>query len=433
MDITPKTIVFSPPFGQVSATHITLKNNENKNLIYKIKTTAPQLYCVKPNSASIPAGSSLDVAITRQGQEVDTSKPCKDKFLILYTPVTEQMLSETEKISELWAQIEEKSKSAGQKVFEAQKLTVRYDDSPIADRSGSTEPADSTVYHAATSATPEHKPEHVSSATQKVSELDGIPPKSSEIDMGDAKTGPHLANSNLPDGPEPEHAEDLLAKLRKEREQKPESEQEISKEYAEAAAAGAAAAVAAVSKELDEAGIKHKPSSVYENDYNIKQKDIDSAENIGEKTVETESKIINSAPASVAPAAPVKPVTPAPAAPVEPVSYSAYKPVNPVPEAVNGDKGKITINKVDNQPSADGDKGKMTINKVDNQSKTDGDKGKLTVNQVDSQPKIDGDKGKFSINEIKQEASEIAPVQEVSLNVTVILVILAFFVGWKFF
>lgn len=454
MDILPKTIVFHPPLEQVNATRITLKNSGSQTLVYKIKTTAPQLYCVKPNSSSIPAGHSLEVTITRQGKEVDTSKPCKDKFLVLSAGVSDELLQEHDKVSELWPEIESKGKAGSLKI-DAQKLQVQYQpggeqssvaaSQPASQESAGPEREDSVEYHDQKQDTPARDgPTHAASAPgshgsaseaapSPVSKsVDGIPPKSREIDMGDAKTGPHLDNSYLPDGPPPERAEDLekhLIKAKKEQEKK-EGPEEIAKEYAEAAAAGAAAAVEEISKKLDSEGVTHKSSEFYVNQFHPTDKDGDSkdatstdagkAPTSGAKSASTASSsdpnpkhdskpqpAPSSAQSGPSSAQSSKQTTgPTPSAP-GPVGVAAVPVGN---AALSGEKGKMTFHSQDKPKQGDGDgKGKVTI--TDHTEKHE--KPQLPI------PKLD--------------FTESKAAQEIPLNVTVILVFLAFFIGWKFF
>ena len=61
-----QTIVFTPPFdGKEPKTYLTLTNTApESNLAYKVKTTAPRNYQVKPFQGIIPAGKSQKVEIT---------------------------------------------------------------------------------------------------------------------------------------------------------------------------------------------------------------------------------------------------------------------------------------------------------------------------------------------------------------------------------
>jgi vesicle-associated membrane protein-associated protein A len=88
-----------------------LKNTTSEHLAYKIKTTAPRLYCVRPNSSIIEPGASVEVAIIRQAK--DNSNPedrKKDKFLVLSTPI--HSVPEDVNYAELWTDLEQHAKSA---------------------------------------------------------------------------------------------------------------------------------------------------------------------------------------------------------------------------------------------------------------------------------------------------------------------------------
>ena len=54
-------LVFKGPFNVVSITSLKLNNGGNERLAYKIKTTAPKRYCVKPNSGFLDAHANASV------------------------------------------------------------------------------------------------------------------------------------------------------------------------------------------------------------------------------------------------------------------------------------------------------------------------------------------------------------------------------------
>ena len=54
-------LVFKGPFNAVSITSLKLNNSGNERLAYKIKTTAPKRYCVKPNSGFLDAHANASV------------------------------------------------------------------------------------------------------------------------------------------------------------------------------------------------------------------------------------------------------------------------------------------------------------------------------------------------------------------------------------
>lgn len=49
------------PFNQVVATHMKLLNPSDKKVCFKVKTTAPRRYCVRPNNGILLPKSSVDI------------------------------------------------------------------------------------------------------------------------------------------------------------------------------------------------------------------------------------------------------------------------------------------------------------------------------------------------------------------------------------
>lgn len=49
------------PLTRVVKQNLTIENPHDKAVAFKVKTTAPKLYCVRPNSDVIPPNSSIDV------------------------------------------------------------------------------------------------------------------------------------------------------------------------------------------------------------------------------------------------------------------------------------------------------------------------------------------------------------------------------------
>ncbi|NWS37169.1 VAPA protein, partial [Probosciger aterrimus] len=53
---------FSGPFTDVVTTNLKLRNPSERKVCFKVKTTAPRRYCVRPNSGIIDPGSSVIVS-----------------------------------------------------------------------------------------------------------------------------------------------------------------------------------------------------------------------------------------------------------------------------------------------------------------------------------------------------------------------------------
>uniref|UniRef100_A0A0A9CT63 MSP domain-containing protein n=1 Tax=Arundo donax TaxID=35708 RepID=A0A0A9CT63_ARUDO len=60
-----------------------LTNRTDDYIAFKVKTTSPKKYCVRPNSGIVPPRSTSVVIVTMQAQkEAPPDMQCKDKFLV---------------------------------------------------------------------------------------------------------------------------------------------------------------------------------------------------------------------------------------------------------------------------------------------------------------------------------------------------------------
>ncbi|KAJ1799338.1 phosphatidylinositol-binding protein scs2, partial [Coemansia sp. RSA 2399] len=85
-------------------------------------TTAPKLYCVRPNAGRIEPGNGIDVQVVLQPMPEDppSDKGCRDKFLIQSIQISPEM--ESMPMTELWAMVEREAKSS----ISEKKLRVRH-------------------------------------------------------------------------------------------------------------------------------------------------------------------------------------------------------------------------------------------------------------------------------------------------------------------
>jgi len=93
---------FNRPFTQLVRKVLLVSNQNSAPVAFKVKTTAPRLYCVRPNSGRIEPGDSVEVAVMLQPmqEEPPLSAKCKDKFLIQSTLITPE--KETKGLSDIW-------------------------------------------------------------------------------------------------------------------------------------------------------------------------------------------------------------------------------------------------------------------------------------------------------------------------------------------
>ncbi|KAI3369865.1 hypothetical protein L3Q82_024675 [Scortum barcoo] len=73
---------FTGPFSDVVTTNLKLSNPTDRNVCFKVKTTAPRRYCVRPNSGIIDAGTSINVSVMLQPFDYDPNEKSKHKFMV---------------------------------------------------------------------------------------------------------------------------------------------------------------------------------------------------------------------------------------------------------------------------------------------------------------------------------------------------------------
>ncbi|XP_048878897.1 vesicle-associated membrane protein-associated protein B/C isoform X2 [Brienomyrus brachyistius] len=73
---------FRGPFTDVVTSTLKLANPTDRNICFKVKTTAPRRYCVRPNSGVIDAGTSINVSVMLQPFDYDPNEKSKHKFMV---------------------------------------------------------------------------------------------------------------------------------------------------------------------------------------------------------------------------------------------------------------------------------------------------------------------------------------------------------------
>ncbi|XP_064640444.1 vesicle-associated membrane protein/synaptobrevin-binding protein-like isoform X2 [Lineus longissimus] len=73
---------FKGPFTDVVTSELTLSNPTDKRVCFKVKTTAPKKYCVRPNSGIIEPGTFVKVAVMLQPFDYDPHEKNKHKFMV---------------------------------------------------------------------------------------------------------------------------------------------------------------------------------------------------------------------------------------------------------------------------------------------------------------------------------------------------------------
>ncbi|KAF4506437.1 hypothetical protein G6O67_006525 [Ophiocordyceps sinensis] len=90
VDIEPQELSFRRPFTVEVSQTLTIKNPTSTPLAFKVKTTAPKQYCVRPNAGRIEPGQGFDVTVLLQAMKADPphDTKCRDKFLVQSAPIT---------------------------------------------------------------------------------------------------------------------------------------------------------------------------------------------------------------------------------------------------------------------------------------------------------------------------------------------------------
>ncbi|ORX58759.1 PapD-like protein [Hesseltinella vesiculosa] len=77
-------LTFTRPLTEVTKETLVVTNDTDEHVIFKIKTTAPRQYCVRPNAGRVDPHSQVEVQVILQPfkQEPPLDYRCKDKFLV---------------------------------------------------------------------------------------------------------------------------------------------------------------------------------------------------------------------------------------------------------------------------------------------------------------------------------------------------------------
>ncbi|KAL2901718.1 Vesicle-associated protein 1-1 [Bienertia sinuspersici] len=83
LNIEPLELKFPFELRKQIACSLQLSNKTDSYVAFKVKTTNPKKYCVRPNTGIVLPRSTCDVTVTMQAQkEAPADMQCKDKFLL---------------------------------------------------------------------------------------------------------------------------------------------------------------------------------------------------------------------------------------------------------------------------------------------------------------------------------------------------------------
>ncbi|KAI9175730.1 phosphatidylinositol-binding protein scs2 [Blastocladiella emersonii ATCC 22665] len=80
----PQQLAFQRPFAEGATSTLRVRNVTDTTIAFKVKTTAPKQYCVRPNCGNIGPRETIEVSVLLQPMKVDPPPgfKCKDKFLV---------------------------------------------------------------------------------------------------------------------------------------------------------------------------------------------------------------------------------------------------------------------------------------------------------------------------------------------------------------
>jgi len=84
----PVELSFVGPFTSQVSSSMRLTNPSDRKVCFKIKTTAPKRYCVKPNSGLIEPRQTVQISVSLQPFEFDPNEKNRHKFMVqsMYAP-----------------------------------------------------------------------------------------------------------------------------------------------------------------------------------------------------------------------------------------------------------------------------------------------------------------------------------------------------------
>ncbi|KAM5493080.1 phosphatidylinositol-binding protein scs2 [Microsporum audouinii] len=122
VEIEPGELGFKRPFTKEVSEILYLRNPNSDPVAFKVKTTAPKHYCVRPNSGRIEPGKQVEVQVLLQAMKEDPplDAKCRDKFLVQSVAVSAD--KEFSNVASIWQDVEKKSKS----LIQERKIRVNF-------------------------------------------------------------------------------------------------------------------------------------------------------------------------------------------------------------------------------------------------------------------------------------------------------------------
>ncbi|XP_059616992.1 vesicle-associated membrane protein-associated protein B/C-like [Phlebotomus argentipes] len=95
---------FYGPFNTHVTSRMRLTNPTEKVILFKIKTTAPKKYCVRPNCGTLNARDSIEISIVLQPLNYDPFEKNRHKFMV-QSVVAPRGVEEFGSIEQIWKEV----------------------------------------------------------------------------------------------------------------------------------------------------------------------------------------------------------------------------------------------------------------------------------------------------------------------------------------
>ncbi|CAR22045.1 phospholipid metabolism-regulating protein SCS22 [Lachancea thermotolerans CBS 6340] len=174
IEIKPSVLEYKPPLTAQATEYVTVTNNTDQAVAFKVKTTAPKFYCVRPNAALVAPGEQVQVQVILLGlaEEPAPDFKCKDKFLVITLPAPYDLGASS--VTEAWPQLESEFKQHAV----SKKIKVKYllgDEAPVRAEESSAavkreEPVGAKAAGASSSAPQAEEPQETKAVTLKPEE-----------------------------------------------------------------------------------------------------------------------------------------------------------------------------------------------------------------------------------------------------------------------
>ncbi|XP_030752836.1 vesicle-associated membrane protein-associated protein B [Sitophilus oryzae] len=106
LQIVPQNeLKFVGPFNTPVTAYMKLTNPTEKMVMFKIKTTAPKKYCVRPNSGVLGPNKTIEIAICLQPFLYDPAEKNKHKFMVQTVFAPEAVETNLDYLDTLWKEI----------------------------------------------------------------------------------------------------------------------------------------------------------------------------------------------------------------------------------------------------------------------------------------------------------------------------------------